>query len=63
MNIVKGVSVKTDIESAFRLIPIHPGDYEPLGMFWQARGNIIMTRSYPLAFEAPRLFSINFLMP
>ena len=53
---------KTDIESEFRLIPIHPGDYEPLGMFWQARGNIIMTRSYPLAFEAPRLFSINFLM-
>ena len=25
---------KTDIESAFRLIPVHPDDYELLGMFW-----------------------------
>lgn len=25
---------KTDIESAFRLIPVHPEDYELLGMFW-----------------------------
>ena len=28
---------KTDIESAFRLIPIHPDDYELLGMFWQGK--------------------------
>ena len=28
---------KTDIESAFRLIPIHPNDYELLGMCWKGR--------------------------
>ena len=28
---------KTDIESAFRLIPIHPDDYELLGMFWDGK--------------------------
>ena len=25
---------KTDIKSAFRLIPIHPSDYELLGIYW-----------------------------
>ena len=25
---------KTDIESAFRLFPVHPDDWELLGMFW-----------------------------
>ena len=25
---------KTDIESAFRFFPVHPGDWELLGMFW-----------------------------
>ena len=25
---------KTDIESAFRLIPVHPDDWELLGMYW-----------------------------
>ena len=28
---------KTDIESAFRLIPIKPSDYELLGMFWDGK--------------------------
>ena len=28
---------KTDIESAFRLIPVHPDDYELLGMFWNGK--------------------------
>ncbi len=28
---------KTDIESAFRLIPIHPSDYELLGMYWEGK--------------------------
>ncbi len=28
---------KTDIESAFRLIPIHPDDYELLGMCWEGK--------------------------
>lgn len=28
---------KTDIESAFRLIPVHPNDYELLGMHWKGK--------------------------
>ena len=28
---------KTDIESAFRLIPIHPDEYELLGMCWEGK--------------------------
>jgi hypothetical protein len=28
---------KTDIESAFRLVPIHPDDYELLGMCWEGK--------------------------
>ena len=28
---------KTDIESAFRLIPVHPDDYELLGMKWEGK--------------------------
>jgi hypothetical protein len=28
---------KTDIESAFRLIPVHPDDYEILGMYWDGK--------------------------
>ena len=28
---------KTDIELAFRLIPIHPNDYELLGMYWKGK--------------------------
>ena len=28
---------KTDIESAFRLIPVHPDDYELLGMCWEGK--------------------------
>ena len=28
---------KTDIESAFRLIPVHPDDYELLGMYWEGK--------------------------
>ena len=28
---------KSDIESAFRLIPIHPDDYELLGMCWEGK--------------------------
>ena len=28
---------KTDIESAFRLIPVRPNDWELLGMFWNGQ--------------------------
>ena len=29
------VMAKTDVKSAFRIIPIHPNDYSLLGMKWQ----------------------------
>ena len=28
---------KTDIKSAFRIIPIKPSDYDLLGIFWQGQ--------------------------
>lgn len=37
---------KTDIKSAFRIIPIHPGDYPLLGMKWQ--GNYYFDRCLPM---------------
>ena len=38
--------VKTDIKSAFRIIPIHPEDYPLLGMKW--RGNYYFDRCLPM---------------
>lgn len=29
--------VKTDLKSAFRLIPIHPNDWHLLGIYWKAQ--------------------------
>jgi hypothetical protein len=47
---------KTDIESEFRLIPIHPGDYEPLGMFWQ--GKYYYDQVFPFGLRsAPFIFN------
>ena len=37
---------KTDIKSAFRIIPIHPEDYPLLGMKW--RGNYYFDRCLPI---------------
>ena len=37
---------KTDIQSAFRIIPISPRDYDLLGMFWQ--GNFYYDRAMPM---------------
>ena len=37
---------KTDIKSAFRIIPIHPNDYRLLGMKW--RGRFYYDRSMPM---------------
>ena len=47
---------KTDLKSAFRLIPIHPEDWSLLGIHWQSQYYVDM---YPLGFEAPRSFSIS----
>lgn len=37
---------KTDIKSAFRIIPISPSDYDLLGMFWH--GNFYYDRAMPM---------------
>jgi len=37
---------KTDIESAFRLIPIHPHDYHLLGFYWN--GNFYFDKCLPM---------------
>ena len=37
---------KTDIKSAFRIIPIRPEDYPPLGMTWQ--GKYCYDRAMPM---------------
>ena len=37
---------KTDVLSAFRIIPIHPVDYQLLGMQWQ--GNYYVDRCLPM---------------
>ena len=46
---------KTDIESAFRLIPLHPSDYELFGMYWQ--GSYYYDKVLPFGLRsAPYLF-------
>ena len=48
---------KTDIESAFRLIPVHPDDYELLGMFWN--GKYYYDKVLPFGLRsAPFLFNL-----
>ena len=47
---------KTDIESAFRLIPVHPDDYELLGMYWE--GKYYYDKVLPFGLRsAPHLFN------
>ena len=47
---------KTDIESAFRLIPIHPDDWELLGMFWN--GQYYFDKVLPFGLRsAPYIFN------
>ena len=46
----------TDIESAFRLIPVHPDDYELLGMYWE--GKYYYDKVLPFGLRsAPHLFN------
>ena len=37
---------KTDVKNAFRLIPINPGDYDLLGIFWE--GKFYFDRCLPM---------------
>ena len=47
---------KTDIESAFRLIPVHPNDWELLGMFWN--GQYYFDKVLPFGLRsAPYIFN------
>ena len=42
----KSFLAKTDIKSAFRIIPIRPPDYDLLGIFWQ--GKFYYDRAMPM---------------
>ena len=47
---------KTDIQSAFRLIPVHPDDWELLGMFWN--GQYYVDKVLPFGLRsAPYIFN------
>ena len=54
---------KTDIESAFRQFPVHPEDWELLGMYWNNSYYFDkVIKCYHLVYVARRIFLINFLM-
>lgn len=48
---------KTDIRSAFRILPVNPNDFELLGFQWG--GNVTTTNVYPWAVAALELIAIN----
>ena len=63
-NVIKGILhlgkgsylAKTDIESAFRLIPLSPSDYELFRMYWQ--GSYYYDKVLPFGLRsAPYLFN------
>jgi len=47
---------ETDLKSAFRLMPIHPGDWNLLGIYWQSQHYIDLCLSFGLR-TAPFLFN------
>ena len=47
---------KTDLESAFRLIPIHPDDWNLLGIYWQLQHYVDMYLPFGIR-SAPFLFN------
>ena len=64
-NAIQGISshgqgcflAKTDIESAFRLIPLRPSDYELFGMYWE--GSYYYDKVLPFGLRsAPFLFNL-----
>ena len=52
---------KTDIESAFRFFPVHPDDWELLGMFWDEQ--YYLTKCSHSGFALPLIFLISCPMP
>ena len=49
---------KTDLKSAFRLIPIHPDDWSLLGIYWQSQYYVYMYLSF-----GPRSALFLFFLP
>ena len=47
---------KTDLKSAFRLIPIHPDDWNLLGIYWQSRYYVDLFLPFGLR-SAPLIFN------
>ena len=47
---------KTDLKSAFRLIPVHPGDWHLLGIYWQKHYYVDFYLPFGLR-SAPFLFN------
>ena len=47
---------KTDLKSAFRLIPIHPDDWNLLGIYWQSRYYVNLFPPFGLR-SAPFIFN------
>ena len=47
---------KTDLKSAFRLIPVHPDDWNLLGIYWKGQYYVVMYLPFGLR-SAPFLFN------
>ena len=51
---------KTDIESAFRLVPLRPSDYEHFGMYWE--GSYYYDKVLPFGLRSAPFCSTYYLM-
>ena len=47
---------KTDLKSAFRLIPLHPSDWNIMGIYWQSQYNVDLYLPFGLC-SAPYIFN------
>jgi len=48
--------IKLDIKDAYRIVPVHPADYNLLGIMW--RGNTYLDRALPFGLRsAPKIFN------
>ena len=52
-------TVSTHLKSAFRLIPIHPNEWNLLGIRWKSQHYMYVDMYLPLGFLVARLFLIN----
>ena len=50
--------IKLDIKDAYRIVPVHPADYNLLGITW--RGNTYLDRALPFGLRsAPKVFKCH----